>query len=212
MNPGCVGLYGGTFDPIHLAHLQCARFALKTLPLSCIHMTVSAQPPHRSQPLFTFEQRYDLLSHAIKNEPRLIADDQEIKRQGPSYTFHTLANLKALYPEKPCVLMMGFDAFQGFPDWHQREAYPKLCHIAVFRREHDQTLDIPDGFQFLTAHDAAQAMTEEKRGYITLLDNPLWPHSATEIRQNLLQHKGLSELVPPEIEPLIHRYFNLAQS
>ena len=132
---GPLGLLGGTFDPIHLGHLRLAEEAYAALGLSCVRMIPAGQPPHRGEPGSTPDDRLHMAQLAIAGNSHLEIDDSEVRSPNKSYTVLTLERLRAeLGPERPLVLILGADAFQGLPNWHRWQSLFELAHIAVANR------------------------------------------------------------------------------
>jgi nicotinate-nucleotide adenylyltransferase len=132
---GAVGILGGTFDPVHLAHLALARTALERLSLATVLWIPAGQPPHRDQPRTPAADRLAMVRAAIAGEPRFVLDASEVESDAPSYTVHTLERLRREYgASRPLVLLMGADAFRGLPGWHRWTEIFKLAHIAVATR------------------------------------------------------------------------------
>jgi nicotinate-nucleotide adenylyltransferase len=134
-----IGLLGGSFDPIHVGHLQLARDALANLPIAEVHFLPAAQPWQKEE-LTAAEHRAQMIRLAIDSElpftrRRMVLDLAEIERGGPTYTIDTLREQRAvLGPEVPLVLIMGADQFERFDSWREWERIPELAHIAVARR------------------------------------------------------------------------------
>jgi nicotinate-nucleotide adenylyltransferase len=134
-----IGLLGGSFDPIHVGHLQLARDALANLPIAEVHLVPAAQPWQKEE-LTPAEHRIEMIRLAIDNElpftrRRMILNLTEIERGGPTYTVDTLREQRALLgPDVPLVLIMGGDQFERFDTWREWEHIPDLAHIAVARR------------------------------------------------------------------------------
>ena len=129
-----IGVYGGTFDPVHLGHVNAAKEIQQTLGMKEVRMVLSARPPHRRQPALSAEQRFELLTLAVKNEAKLIADDCEIHRSGPSYMVDTLFEFKQNQPRSSWALILGLEAFNGITRWHRWSDLLSLAHIVVTDR------------------------------------------------------------------------------
>ena len=132
--PQAIGVFGGTFAPIHNGHLRLASAARDQLNLSKVLLIPAAQPPLRLPPAISGERRLRWVRLAIQNEPRLIADDRELKRAGPSYTVDTLAGLRAEFPRTPLCLLLGQDAVMQLPQWHRWESLLDYAHLVFFNR------------------------------------------------------------------------------
>lgn len=130
-----IGLFGGTFDPIHLGHLRLAEEARESLGLAQVCFIPAGQPPHRDAPGVPAERRLALVREAIAGNPAFALDDSEVRASAPSYTLLTLQRLRARFgAAQPLVLMLGADAFQGLPTWHRWTELFDLAHIAVANR------------------------------------------------------------------------------
>lgn len=132
---GPLGLLGGTFDPIHLGHLRLAEEAREALALDAVRMIPAGQPPHRDAPRSTADDRLAMARLAVAGNPALEIDDSEVRASRKSYTVLTLERLRAeLGPDRPLVLILGADAFEGLPGWHRWQELFGLAHIAVANR------------------------------------------------------------------------------
>lgn len=129
-----IGIFGGTFDPIHFGHLRCALEIAEQLELSEVRMLPAGQPPHRGAPQATPAQRRRMLELALEGQSLLTLDTREIDRAGPSYMVDTLASLRAEVGATPLCLILGQDAFNGLAGWHRWEQVPELAHLVVISR------------------------------------------------------------------------------
>jgi nicotinate-nucleotide adenylyltransferase len=129
-----MGVYGGSFDPVHLGHLRTALEVQQLLCLDQIRFLPSGQPPHRDAPEATDELRLRMLTAAIGDQPGFTVDPREMRRDGPSYTVTTLESLRADFPETSFALIVGMDAFLGLPDWHRWSELFELAHLVVAHR------------------------------------------------------------------------------
>lgn len=131
---GVIGIFGGTFDPVHHGHLRTAYELKQQLAIERIHFIPAAQPPHRPQPEAPVELRLAMLEAAIRDEPGCVVDRREIERDGTSYSIDTARDLRADYPDHVLCLLLGMDAFVGLPDWHRWEELFDLVNLVVARR------------------------------------------------------------------------------
>ena len=129
-----IGIYGGTFDPIHYGHLRTALELLKTLALTQVHFVPCANPPHRGVPMTDGALRLRMVAAAIRDEPGFVADDRELKRSGLSYTVDTLESFRAEYPTRSLCLLLGMDAFLDLPLWNRWRELLDLAHVVVAHR------------------------------------------------------------------------------
>lgn len=131
---GGVGVFGGTFDPVHVGHLRTAFELRAALGLEEVRFIPCGQPPHRAPAVAPGALRLRMLAAALAGEPGFVADDRELRRPGPSYMVDTLAELRADLPGRPLCLLLGMDAFLGLPAWHRWEEIPALAHLVVAHR------------------------------------------------------------------------------
>jgi nicotinate-nucleotide adenylyltransferase len=129
-----IGIFGGTFDPIHYGHLRTALEVEQILGLARVHFVPSANPPHRGAPMTSGKLRLKLVKAAIRGEPSFVADDREIERTGPSYTVDTLASFREEFPRRSLCLLLGMDAFLGLATWHRWRELLTLAHLVVAHR------------------------------------------------------------------------------
>jgi nicotinate-nucleotide adenylyltransferase len=132
MNP--LGIFGGTFDPIHFGHLRTAFELLDALRFDEVRFVPAGNPPHRDPPLADAMLRLSLVRAAVADQPGFAVDDREVRRTGPSYAVLTLRELRAEFPRRPLCLVLGMDAFLGLPQWHEWRDLLLLAHVVVAHR------------------------------------------------------------------------------
>jgi len=131
---GPIGVFGGTFDPIHYGHLRTAFELMEALSLSEVRFIPAGSPPHRGQPQASAEARLAMVRAALSKHAGFTVDDRELDRAGPSYSVDTLASLRAEFVDSPLCLIIGMDAFLGLTNWHRWERILDLAHIIVAHR------------------------------------------------------------------------------
>ncbi|MCW8890337.1 MAG: nicotinate-nucleotide adenylyltransferase [Sedimenticola sp.] len=190
-----IGLLGGTFDPIHYGHLRTALDVQQALALSEIRLIPLADPPHRTAPSCSPEQRLALLQTAVADEPGLVIDQREILRGGKTYTLDTLRSIKQETPDETLCLILGSDAFNGFPNWHKPELILQLAHLVVMQRPGE-----PDPLHYhdRITHQSADLLTKEA-GLVLPLAVTQLEISATRIRQMLRQGLSPRYLLPDAV-------------
>lgn len=130
-----LGLFGGTFDPVHFGHLRLAEEAIAQLGLGGVRWIPAGNPPHRGTPQVTGDQRLAMVLRSTADNPRFSVDPAEVEASAPSYTVHTLERLRReLGSEQPLVLLVGADAFAGLTNWHRWQDILALTHVAVSHR------------------------------------------------------------------------------
>ncbi|MDR5899666.1 nicotinate-nucleotide adenylyltransferase [Halomonas vilamensis] len=202
--PPRIGMFGGTFDPVHLGHLRSGVELCEALGLDRLHMIPAPQPPLRDRPQVSPEQRLALLKAGIGDTPGLIADDRELRRDGPSYSLLTLEALRGDYGNKARLIMaLGQDAFLKLADWHQPEHLFELAHIVVMARpgyspeRSSALLELLAGREVNTV-PALMALPHGRVLSVTL-PSPMGI-SATEIRRRLANRDSVRYLLPEAVE------------
>lgn len=193
-----IGLFGGTFDPIHYGHLRSALEVQEVFELTQVRLIPSATPPHRAQPQVSAQQRSDMVKLAIANLPNFVCDERELKRDGYSYMVDTLASLRADFPSQPLLLFIGTDAFNGLTRWHQWQRLFDYAHIVVMTRPSFQQQTLDDFFASRLSNDKTQ-LQQQLAGclyfqHITQLDV-----SASFIRQLIAEKRNPKFLLPDSV-------------
>ncbi len=176
-----VGLYFGSFNPIHIGHLIIANHVLNETSLDKIWFIVSPQNPFKkSASLLNEYDRLHLVQVAIEHNDSFRASDIEFSLPKPSYTVHTLAYLKEKYPSYLFSIVMGSDSYQNLPQWHNATVITENYPLIIYRRP---------GFE-VTENKATQQ----------ILQAPLLEISATHIREQVRKGKSIKYLVPEQVE------------
>ena len=129
-----IGIFGGTFDPVHFGHLRPALDVKQALGLREMRLIPCFSPPHRQQPVANPGQRLTMLRAAVGEEPELLVDNREMKREGVSYMVDTLSSLREEFGDEPLCLVLGSDAFLQLDGWHRWREIIELAHIVVTHR------------------------------------------------------------------------------
>jgi nicotinate-nucleotide adenylyltransferase len=183
-----IGLFFGSFNPIHNGHLIIVNHILNETDLEKVWFVISPLNPFKtSESLLNEYDRLHLVQKATEGDVRLKASDIEFTLPKPSYTIHTLAYLKEKYPEHEFSLIMGSDGFQNLDKWKNAELIARDYRIIIYKRP---------GFEIVNTLNAT----------ILPLDAPLLDISATYIRKLIIQGKSIKYLVPPAVEEEITNY------
>jgi nicotinate-nucleotide adenylyltransferase len=190
-----LGVFGGAFDPPHLAHVALARAAVEQLALDALHVLPTGQAWHRQQRTAPASDRLAMARIAFAGLPRTVIDDREVRRAGPTYTIDTLRELKAEHPEAQLFLVMGEDQAQAFTRWRDWQAILDVAIICVAARAQPERA----AGQF-SSNFPAEAEFRQIR-------LPPMPESATEVRQRLAAGQGIGQLVPEGVARYIDQHF-----
>ena len=183
-----IGIYGGTFNPPHIGHMNAAAHAIRALNLERLLLIPDRVAPHKPLPEGspTPDQRLEMLKIAAESCPGAEICDLEMHREGPSYTYETVEQLSKLYPDGELVLIMGTDMFLSFHTWKYPERITALASLAVLYRGDRNERD---------AVSMKKAEMEAAGVAVTLVENPVTVISSTQMRR-LLAFRCAGELLP----------------
>ncbi|MEM0955502.1 MAG: nicotinate-nucleotide adenylyltransferase [Pseudomonadota bacterium] len=201
MSELALGVFGGTFNPVHYGHLRSAVEVRETLGLSRILMVPAAQPPLREQPSVSAAFRAELVERALAGEPGLECDRRELEREGPSYTYDTLKELRQEHgAATPLILIVGADALDKLQQWYRWQDLLALGHLAVLTRP-GWVLPADGAIgEWLQSHrgDAA-GLRSQPAGQVLPLSLRQLPVSATEIRSLIAEGRSPRYLLPDSV-------------
>jgi len=203
-----VGLYGGTFNPIHNGHLSAAKEILDITGMMRMLLIPSATPPHRAAPSVSAQDRFNMLSLALERSGELFADDCELQRAGKSYTFDTIVSFAEKLPAQQAIcFVMGQDAFAEFYRWHRWDEFLQYCHLVVAQRP-GYHRDLAPEMQKLAPAIAASAeeLKAQRQGRILFVEQTPIDVSSTQIRQDIAQGQLNQLLLPDSVHSYIERH------
>jgi nicotinate-nucleotide adenylyltransferase len=196
-----IGIFGGTFDPVHHGHLALARALRDTFMLDEVRLIPTGLPPHRDTPPLTPQQRFELVQLALTTESGLIADDREVRRDGYCYTIDTLSELQSEHPQALLVWLVGGDSFLNLVQWRRWQELLDVGHLALAARpDFDFSCLVPDLAKEFTARTVPASPETLGKGRISVLPTPLMPVSSTQIRQKLARGEDVADLTPVAAE------------
>ncbi len=178
-----IGIFGGTFDPVHLGHLNAIDLLSESFEFEQIHWVLSARPPHKSQTTATIEHRFAMLEQALADRSNYIADDTEITRLATSYTFDTIAEFRIRYPNAQLYLIIGGDSLNNLASWHRYEELLDQVNCVVLHRP-GYEMQIPDQFENRFV-DQLSALTESSAGKMYLFEHSHFNISSSQLRLEL---------------------------
>ena len=190
MKPERIGIFGGSFDPVHNAHVALARTALDALTLHELLWIPAGQPWQKSRHLTPAVDREAMVRLAIEGEPRFALSRIELERSGPSYTVDTVRDLQAARPGADWFLVIGQDQYAGFHTWHGWQELLGLVTLAIADRPDARHAVDP---QVLAVPHAAVAL-------------PMMDVSSTDIRSRVEHGQGINDLVPAPVARYIARH------
>jgi len=193
-----IGIFGGTFDPIHIGHLRMALEIKQQLQLDEMRLLPCYLPPHRPAPGATAEARVAMLNLAVQDCAELVVDKRELQRDKPSYTYDTLCELRAELGEQTSIcLCMGMDSFATLDTWHHWDQLLQLAHIIVVARPGWFLPESGAVADLLNLHrNETGVIAQQAAGAIVMLEQRLLPISATDIRAQIRDGKSPQFLVP----------------
>ena len=183
-----IGIFGGTFNPPHVGHIQAAKQAVTALNLTRLLVIPDRIAPHKAMPgnSAAARQRLDMLRIALENCEKIEVSDIELNREGPSYTYETVLGLKKIYPDAELVLLMGTDMFLSFHTWKNPDIILENAALGVFYRGEKGEA---------AAIEAKKAEMEQQGAKVELVKNEIVNISSTQMRR-LLAFRCAGEFLP----------------
>lgn len=200
-----LGIFGGTFDPIHLGHRYAIDLACQHLPFERVHWVLSARPPHKNSVSAAIEHRYAMLNEALAEAPMYVADATEIQRPTKSYTIDTVKAFKQRYPEADLCVIIGGDSLITLPTWYQYETLMASVNWVVMHRP-GYPLQVPSEIKPRLVESSAELM-QHSSGKVWVLKNSDFDVSSTQLRHTLSAKQGRqTPLVNEYLAPAVLNY------
>lgn len=187
-----IGIMGGTFDPIHNAHLIIAAYAREQFGLDELVFMTGGNPPHKTGVTDKYI-RNEMTKLAVGNDFEI--SDYEVEKEEYSYTLRTLEYMKAKYPEDELFFIIGEDSLRDIGKWYHPEEILKLCTLLVFPRNAAETLE-----------QEIAATKERFGGKILAVDAPVFGISSSEIRERIRQGKSVKHMLPEPVWAYIREH------
>ena len=206
-----IGLLGGTFDPIHVGHLDVAEAAARALALDRVLVMPANVPPHRPVPHASASHRFAMCALAIAGRPSLALFDIEMQSSEPSFTSATLDRLAARgVNTRGLFVITGADAFRDIRSWRHYPALLDRAHFVVVSRPECSAESLRTGLSELAARMVTPSrLTAQDPSRIVLIDAPTAAVSSTEVRRRVAHQQSLEGLVPVLVADYIrvHRLY-----
>ena len=204
---GPIGIFGGTFDPIHFGHLRTAFELMQALRLSEMRFMPAGNPPHRDQTIADAELRLAMVRAAVEDQPGFTVDDREVRREGPSYSVDTLSALRAEYPQRSLCLIVGMDAFLSLPKWRQWRELLELSHLVVAHRPGWRAPSMGPLGELLVDRGTGRIndLHESRAGCIYIHAVTQLEISSTELRKLISAGRDPRYLVPDAVRAVIEQ-------
>ena len=192
-----IGIYGGSFDPVHLGHLITAESIKKELNFERLFLLPCCEPVHKNSLHYSSEQRLEMLNLAIKEFPSLEIDTREIDRGGSSYMIETLAEIVKEFKDSTICLIIGMDSFVSFKTWKKWDEFARLVHLIILPRSTDRLAE-----NNLETFDLALDKNDlniSSSGLLYFSNSDLIDISSTDIRGKIASNQNLDGLMPSPV-------------
>lgn len=199
-----IGVYGGTFNPVHYGHLRTALEVKELFALSELRLIPCRLPPHRDEPEVPAERRLEMLAAAIADSPGLNIDRRELDRDGPSYMVDTLQSIRAEIGDTTLLLVIGADAFAGLRSWHRWQNLFDYAHIVVMTRPGYRLQALPAFLKSRVRSERRQL--DSGVGGLFFQEVTALEISATVIRALVAAGRDPQFLLPDSVIALIRRH------
>ena len=200
-----IGIRGGTFDPIHIAHLRATLEVAEALSLQQVHLIPGSIPPHRPQTLATADQRLEMVKLATQSNDLFVPDDRELKREGASFTVDTLRSFREEFGDtQPICLIIGMDAFLSFTTWYEWETIITLAHLVVTSRPDYTAQPLQTWAQALQTENTLD-LHAQPAGKLFFIETTALSVSATDIRHQQAEGRSIRYLVPDAVYDYIQQ-------
>ena len=185
-----VGIFGGSFNPIHRGHTELARAAFKALKLNELLIIPTAQSPHKKASDVSFEDRMEMCRIAFAEDKSFTVSDIEGKLGGTSYTINTVRALREIYPKNTeFYLIIGGDMLFYFDKWYRHEALLKECHVIAAARENDSYADMLE--------------CANELGRVKVLNLPVIEISSTQLREKIKSGEPIEDMLDKKVKAYI---------
>ena len=192
-----IGIYGGSFNPIHLGHLETAISLKAELKLDHLFLVPCCIPVHKDELKFSSTERLQMIKIALESYPSIELDEREINRGGKSFTIDTLKELKKIYTDSPICLIIGMDSYLSIKSWKDWKKFSQLAHLVVLKREgYNGENVLLESFQKTSSADQLKS---QLNGLLFFSNTLLIEVSSSDIRSKISDNQNLDDLLPQNI-------------
>lgn len=196
-----IALFGGTFDPVHLGHINMAEQCVAELELAELRFLPCAIPVHKAQPKITDIHRLSMLELATQSNKAFTIDKRELVRQGPSYSLLTLQEYRAEQSNSPIIFLMGMDSFNSLTSWYEWQAITQLCHIVVYQRPGEVYTPNSALANYVKQAqvETSELLRSKKAGHCHFLTGPSFDAASSDIRKIINNQKPMEQFLAPSV-------------
>ncbi|ASM49466.1 nicotinate-nucleotide adenylyltransferase [Pseudoalteromonas espejiana DSM 9414] len=203
-----IAIFGGTFDPVHLGHINMATQCVNAFNLNTLYFMPCALPAHKAAPGISTEHRINMLNAAIAPYSFFQLDLRELNRTGPSYSLLSLQELRAEHPTTPIIFLIGMDSFNNLDKWYEWQAITQLCHIVVYQRPGQLCNPRPalNTYMLNAQTNDAQQLEYTPFGKLYFLPGETLDAASSSIREQLKKTNKNNELLPDSVSHYIEQH------
>ena len=205
--PRLVGIFGGTFDPVHYGHSLTIAELLNTIPFEKILVIPNALPPHRENSLASFSHRYKMTSLAFRDIKKTVVDNRENLRTGPSHAIETIKQIIAEEGKTKVILIVGSDSFDGIHSWYKWRELISLVDFLILKRP-DMPLSKNKNVQDLISPTrfSEDLLLDRKAKSIFEIEMTPLRISSSLIRENIAKGKSIDDLINPLVKDYLKKH------
>lgn len=202
-----IGVFGGTFDPIHMGHITPLLQAIKQLKLQQVHITPANIPPHKQHTYAENHHRIAMVKQVCEQYPEFVFDERELKREKLSYTVDTLKEIHAENPQlENLCFFAGMDSLLTFNTWYQWQEILSLCYLIISPRPDYQLENLPKALApFITVFTSKHRNFDSTKRII-IMPPCLHQISSTQLRKKILEKQSIKSLVPAYVDNYIQHH------
>ena len=203
-----IAIFGGTFDPVHLGHINMAQQCVNAFNLDTLYFMPCALPAHKAAPGISTQHRINMLNAAIAPYPHFKLDLRELNRTGPSYSLLSLQELRKEHPTTPILFLIGMDSFNNLDKWFEWQAITQLCHIVVYQRpaQHRTVNGELKSYMQHANVDEAATLKQSLAGKLYFLPGEMLDAASSTIRKQLKISNKKNELLPDAVSHYIQMH------